>query len=180
MRPLSTRLKEVLRAMTRRTALALIQRVRIIQLRIAMLALLIMMLTVVADVALRYVVASPIRGAYDVVEVCLALFVFHGLSTCFFRRENIVIDVVDMVAGARTLRVLIRIADIAGMVLLALVFCAMITPAYQAYEYGDRKLELGLPTYLVWVAVLTGLLGMIVCSLGPLLSDRMSIAGDRG
>jgi len=165
--------------MTSRTALALIQRVRIIQLRIAMLALLIMMLTVVADVTLRYVAGSPIRGAYDVVEVCLAVFVFHGLSTCFFKRENIVIDVIDMLAGARTLRVLIGVADIAGIILLALIFWAMIAPAYQAYDYGDRKLELGLHTYLVWIAVLTGLFGMVVCACGPLLSGRISMTGDR-
>jgi TRAP-type transport system small permease protein len=167
------------RAMTSGTALtALIRRVQAVQLWIAMLALLVMMLTVVADVALRYVFARPIRGAYDVVEVCLAVFVFHGLSTCFFRRKNIVIDVIDMVAGARTLRLLVAVADVAGFILLTLMFWAMFTPAYQAYEYGDRKLELGLPTYLVWVAVLTGLLGMIACSLEPLLSGRFSKVRD--
>jgi TRAP-type transport system small permease protein len=167
--------------MTSATALTvLIRRVRVAQLRIAMLALLVMMLTVVADVALRYLFGRPIRGAYDIVEVCLAVFVFHGLSTCFFKRENIVIDVVDILAGTRTLRVLIRVADVAGIILLALIFWAMITPAYQACEYGDRKLELGLPTYLVWIAVLTGLLGMIVCALGPLLSSRISKTGDHG
>jgi TRAP-type transport system small permease protein len=167
--------------MTSATALAIfIRRVQVAQLRIAMLALLVMMLTVVADVALRYLLGRPIHGAYDIVEVCLAIFVFHGLSTCFFKRENIVIDVVDMLAGPRTQRLLIRIADVAGIILLALIFWAMITPAYQAYEYGDRKLELGLPTWLVWGAVLTGLIGMIVCSFGPLLSGRISKAGDQG
>jgi TRAP-type transport system small permease protein len=167
--------------MTSGIALAvLIRRVQVAQLRIAMLALLVMMLTVVVDVALRYLFGRPVHGAYDVVEVCLAVFVFHGLSTCFLRRQNIVIDVVDMLAGAPTKQVLIRVADVAGIILLVLIFWAMFTPAYQAYEYGDRKLELGLPTYLVWIAVLTGLLGMIVCALGPLLSIRISKApGDR-
>ena len=167
--------------MTSGTALmVLIRCVRVVQLRIAMLALLVMMLTVVADVALRYLFGRPIHGAYDIVEVCLAVFVFHGLSTCFFKRENIVIDVVDMLAGTRTRRVLMRVADVAGIILLTLIFWAMITPAYQAYEYGDRKLELGLPTYLVWVAVLTGLLGMIACALELLLSGRISKPGDHG
>ena len=50
------------------------------QLRLAMLALAVMMMIIVADVTMRYVFGSPIHGAYDIVEVSLLVFVFHGLS----------------------------------------------------------------------------------------------------
>jgi hypothetical protein len=46
----------------------------------------------------------------------------------------------------------------------------MLTPALQSYGYGERKLELGLPIYIEWVAALVGIVGAILCAIGALLS----------
>jgi TRAP-type transport system small permease protein len=40
----------------------------------------------------------------------------------------------------------------------------MIEPAMQAFQYGDRKLELGVPLYVLWGFALAGLLGTLVCA----------------
>ena len=60
------------------------------QVRLAMIALVIMMGSTCVDVALRFLFNRPIRGAYDIVEACLVVFVFHGMSASFFARKNIV------------------------------------------------------------------------------------------
>jgi hypothetical protein len=46
----------------------------------------------------------------------------------------------------------------------------MISPALQAYDYGDRKLELGLPLWVVWLFALSGIAGTIVCAIGAALN----------
>jgi hypothetical protein len=35
----------------------------------------------------------------------------------------------------------------------------------QAYQYGDRKLELGEPLYVLWAFALVGLLGTLICAI---------------
>jgi len=58
------------------------------QVRLAMIALVIMMGSTCVDVVLRFLFNRPIRGAYDIVEACLVVFVFHGMSASFFGRAN--------------------------------------------------------------------------------------------
>jgi TRAP-type C4-dicarboxylate transport system permease small subunit len=138
------------------------------QLRLAMLALGVMMMIIVCDVTMRYVFSSPIRGAYDVVEASLVVFVFHGLSACFLSRQNIVIDLIDNIVPERMVGFLVRFSDVLTVGLLALMVWAMWMPAQQAFEYGDRKLELGLPLWILWSVAIVGLAGTLICALGAL------------
>ena len=41
----------------------------------------------------------------------------------------------------------------------------MLGPARQAYAYGDIKMELRLPIYVLWIAALASLAGTIFCAL---------------
>lgn len=133
-----------------------------------MLALAAMMLTTVADVIFRYVLGRPIHGAYDAVEVCLAVFVFNGAATVFLRGNNIVIDVIDNVVSERAAHVLVRTGEAAMVAALLLVLWAMFAPAFQAYGYGDRKLELGLPVWVIWSLAIFGVAGTTVCALASM------------
>jgi TRAP-type C4-dicarboxylate transport system permease small subunit len=147
------------------------------QLRLAMLALGVMMMIIVADVSMRYVFGSPIHGAYDVVEVSLLVFVFHGLSACFLARQNIVIDLIDNVVPVSVTRALVRISDLLTVCLLALMIWAMIPPAQQAFEYGDKKLELGLKLWILWTVGIAGLAGALFCALGALAKPVVTSHG---
>jgi TRAP-type C4-dicarboxylate transport system permease small subunit len=138
------------------------------QVKLAMIALVLMMCSTCVDVALRFLFNKPIRGAYDIVEACLVVFVFHGMSASFFARKNIVIDVIDSIVAPRVERVLVRLSDVVSIGLLVLIAVAMITPASQAYDYGDRKLELGLQIWVLWVFAIVGMIGTLLCALGPL------------
>jgi TRAP-type C4-dicarboxylate transport system permease small subunit len=156
--------------MDRHKAFALLEKLRVAQLRLASLALIVMMTVTLIDVFLRYVFNSPIRGSYDLVETTLVIFVFHGMSTAFLQRRNIVIDLVDSFAHRYIVNVLIRISDVLTIITLALFAYAMITPAMQAYNYGDLKMELQVPVWYLWAAALIGIAGAILCAIGALIA----------
>src|SRR5262249_4594725 len=155
--------------MNRDQPLALLERLRVAQLRLAAVALVLMMCVTVADVILRYLFNSPIRASYDLVEAMMVLFVFNGISTAFLQRRNIVIDLIDSFVGLRAITFLIRVADATTFATLLLFIYAMLTPALQSYGYGERKLELGLPIDLLWAAALVGMIGATLCALGTFL-----------
>ena len=142
-----------------------------LQLRLAAAALIFMMLVTVADVTLRYTLNRPIRGSYDLVEAMLVVFVFHGMAAVFLRRRNIVIDLIDKLLTERSLRILVVVADVVATLALILLAWAMLGPALQSYQYGDRKLELQYPVYILWIAALTGMAGTILCALAAFRSD---------
>jgi TRAP-type transport system small permease protein len=147
---------------------SLLDRLRLAQLWLAATALIVMMGVTVADVVMRYGFNRPIRGSYDLVEVLLVVFVFHGMSTAFLHRRNIVIDLVDSVVPPRVAAILTRIADCLSIIAIGLFAFAMLGPALQAYDYGDRKLELQLPIHVMWVVPLAGMAGSMLCALGTL------------
>ena len=149
---------------------AALDRLQQIQMRLAALALVLMMLVTVADVALRYLFNSPIRGSYDFVESMLVVFVFHGMSRAFARRTNIVIDILDPFLGPRITTALIRLSDVLTLATLAIIGWAMSRIALQAFAYGDSKLELQLPLYVLWIAALAGLAGAMLAAIGALFT----------
>jgi TRAP-type C4-dicarboxylate transport system permease small subunit len=136
------------------------------QLWLSAAALIVMMCVTICDVFLRYLFNSPIRGSYELVESTLIVFVFHGMSSAFLYRRNIVIDLIDSFAPPRVVALLIRVADVLAVVALGLLTYAMIKPAMQAYAYGDVKQELRLPIYWLWIVALVGMIGTILCAVG--------------
>jgi TRAP-type transport system small permease protein len=155
--------------MNRTGILALLERLRVAQLRLAAAALVVMMCVTIVDVFLRYVFNSPIRSSYDMVEAMMVLFVFNGMSTALLRRRNIVIDLIDSFVARSVVSFLIRLSDLLTILTLALFIYAMTTPALQSYGYGERKLELGLQIWILWAVALIGIGGAILCALGAFL-----------
>jgi TRAP-type C4-dicarboxylate transport system permease small subunit len=148
---------------------ASVRRLQAAQLRLAAVALLTMMTGTVLDVFFRYAFNKPLRISYDLVESMLVIYVFHGISSVFLARRNIVIDVIDSLVGPRILRVLAVIADIVSVMCLLLFIWGMCQPAMQAFQYGDRKLELGIPLYVLWGFALVGIFGTLVCAMAALV-----------
>jgi TRAP-type C4-dicarboxylate transport system permease small subunit len=142
--------------------MGLVDRIASVQLKVAMLALLTMGVVTVADVFLKYVFNRPIMGAYDLVESFLPVVIFYGLPATLLRRQNILIDLIDHVAGPRLVRVLNIVSDLVVLGLLVMITWAFMSPARQAFDYGDRKIELGLPLVAIWAVVIVGMIGVIV------------------
>jgi TRAP-type C4-dicarboxylate transport system permease small subunit len=142
--------------------LPLIDRLQRAQFRVAACALMVMMLSTVIDVFFRYAFNKPLRISYDLIESMLVIYVFHGIAGVFLKRRNIVIDLIDTVVGGNAVRFLIHAADALSVLCLIVLAWAMTRPAMQAFNYGDRKLELGLPLYVLWVVALLGIAGTIL------------------
>jgi TRAP-type C4-dicarboxylate transport system permease small subunit len=120
---------------------------------------------------MRYLFNNPVRGTYDFTEVMLVVFVFHGMAACFLARANIVIDLVDALAGARR-GILERFGDLVSFAMLLILAYAAWRPATQAFGYGETKLQLGLPIWVLWVVALVGMAGTIVCAFFMLIASR--------
>lgn len=160
--------------MDRNRVYTLLDRLRVAQLRLASVALVVMMGVTLLDVFLRYVFNSPVRGAYELVEAMLVVFVFHGMSTAFLQRRNIVIDLIDSFAHRAIVTALIRLSDVLTVVTLALFAYAMIKPALQSYSYGEVKMDLQVPIWWFWAGALIGIAGAVLCAIGALIAPADS------
>jgi TRAP-type C4-dicarboxylate transport system permease small subunit len=148
------------------------------QLWVAAAALVILMMVTVLDVFMRYLFNRPIRSSLDTVEVMLLVFVFNGMAAAFFNRRHIVIDLLDSVLGGQMTGVLIRIADFLSVLCLGLLVWAMLLPASQAYQYGDAKMELPIPIYILWIVALASMAGTIFCAVVTLVAKP--VKAERG
>lgn len=127
---------------------------------IAGIALVVMMLVVVADVILRAAFNKPVKGAYDVVSISLLVMTMFGIVPVVAQRSEILIDLIDAALPPAGLRLLALIAALTGVVLFAFFGWAMIQPAMDAWNWGERSLELGIPKWPLWVVAFVGLLGI--------------------
>jgi TRAP-type transport system small permease protein len=156
---------------------SLIQRLQRAQFRLAAVALIVMMLATVIDVFFRYAFNKPLRISYDLTESMMVIYVFHGMAAVFLKRRNIAIDLIDSFASSKMIRFLIVVADGLSITCLILLAWAMTGPALQAFNYGDRKLELGLPLYVLWAVALLGIAGTILCALAAAVAGPASREG---
>ncbi|HWU60993.1 MAG TPA: TRAP transporter small permease [Ensifer sp.] len=137
--------------------------------KVAMLALALMMLVIVCDVFMRYVLNHPLRGSYDLIEMLLPVVVFLGLPTVVAGRHDIVIDLIDGLAPARITRLLIVTANVLAVGILCVVVLAMWDPALQAYRYGDVKLQLNMPIWILWIPAFVGVVATILAAIKVLV-----------
>lgn len=127
---------------------------------IASTALLVMMLVVVGDVVLRAVFNLPIKGAYDIVSIALLVMTMFGMAPVVARRGEILIDLVDGFLPQGVLRLLVLVAMLMGLLLFLFFGWAMLSPAMDAWRWGERSLELGMPKWPLWVVAFIGLGGI--------------------
>ena len=138
-----------------------------------------MMLITVADVILRAVFNLPITGAYDLVQLFLVGTIFLSIPDVFLRDENIVIDFVDHVFGARAVDLLKAVANLAGVVFLGLLAWRMVPPALDSMRFNEVSPDLAIPMIVHWALMIVGIVlalpaaaFMLVTSLRPLLTAR--------
>ena len=130
-----------------------------------------MMLLTVADVALRAVFNTPIRGAYELVELLLCGTFFVALPAVFLRDDHIVVDSIDRHAP-RAVPWLKRIAGLIAVAMLALMAWQGAIAARDAWSFGDVTSDLSLPRILYRIPLLFGLAGGAVAALGRILRNR--------
>jgi TRAP-type C4-dicarboxylate transport system permease small subunit len=117
-----------------------------------------MMLLTVADVVLRAVSNTPIRGVVELVELLLACTFFLALPATFLRDENIVVDMIDT-AAPRAVPKLRWAAAVLGAIVLGIMGWQGWIAAQDTLVFNDVTSDLSLPKILYWIPVLIGLFG---------------------
>ena len=143
------------------------------------LALIVMLLVSVADVAMANLLNRPIVGAFDLVETTLVVVVFLGFPAAFLSEGHIAVDVIDFFVSPTSVARLKLLAKVVTFVFLAFLAWQMVTPAYDAFRFGERKQELGLPLFVLWIPMVFGIgvsALMVLFSLRQ--EDRASSTGE--
>jgi TRAP-type C4-dicarboxylate transport system permease small subunit len=135
------------------------------------LALAAMMLVTVADVVLRALASTPIRGTLEIVELLLACAFFLALPAAFLRDEHIVVDIVD---GLRPGWVpwLRRAAGLLGVAVMAVMAWQGWIAAQDTLVFKDVTSDLALPRIWYWVPVLAGMIGSAIAALWMLFRKQ--------
>lgn len=119
-------------------------------------ALLLMVLALVADVAMANLFNRPINGIFDFVETTLVVMVFMGFPATFLRSGHIAVDVVDHFVSPATIARLKQLAAVVSLLFLLVFAWQMVSPALDAFRFGERKQELGLPLWALWIPMIVG------------------------
>ena len=112
---------------------------------IAALVLMLMMLLTTSDVFARYMFNAPIRGAFELTELCLVLLIYAGLPLVSHRESHVVVDLFEswMSTGVkRTLRVVGNLLCTGALAGMAWVIYLR---AVRVAGYGDTTSVLKLP-----------------------------------
>ncbi|GIX15140.1 MAG: hypothetical protein KatS3mg118_3099 [Paracoccaceae bacterium] len=133
-------------------------------------ALVLMMLVVVADVVMRAAFNMPLRGAYDAVGMLLLVMVAFGMGPVIARGGEIVVDLIDHVAGRRGVHALRAIAALMTAAVMLFFAWAALDPAWSAWLYGDHSLELGVPQWILWCVLYLGIIGILWAAAAQILS----------
>jgi len=133
------------------------------------LALVLMMLAICGDVAMRAAFNHPIRGTYDAVGILLCASALFALAHVLITRHEVVIDLIDSIVSVRISDLLKRFWSAVTLVVIGYILWAMAQPMREARSYGDRSLELGLPLWLVWAMAMIGMAGALIAVFAVLM-----------
>lgn len=144
------------------------------------LALALMTLWTVTDVLTRYALAKPLKGSIDLVEATLVLVVFLALPECFQRDDQIVVDVVDHMAGERVVGWLKLVAAFLTMAFLLLLGITGIQPFLDALQFGDRKPDLPIPIALLLAAIEAAIALSVLVLVGKFVVQARAVLNRSG
>jgi TRAP-type transport system small permease protein len=109
--------------------------------RMAVLALLAMMLLTTSDVVLRKLINKPILGVTELVEFALGVTFFFALPGVFARGGNIAVDMIDQWLPEWG-RALTTFAAMLCVLTLGLLAWHMWKPIMDAISFGDTSSDL--------------------------------------
>jgi TRAP-type C4-dicarboxylate transport system permease small subunit len=112
---------------------------------IVAILLMAMMLITVVDVVGRYVLKQPVPGAYELVELTLAISIFMALPLVCLRDEHIAVTLLVERFSPRTRQIHAGIVSLLCAGVLAVVAWRLYAHAAQLASYGDVTVFLRMP-----------------------------------
>lgn len=128
----------------------------------------------IGDILLRALFNKPIKGSYEIVQLCLATAIYAGIGETFRRGVNITVDLIDLGLPRLSRVVLLPLGNILSFVVIAVFLFGSIRRSMVLAEYGDVTIDLKLSVVWYWVPVITGLAWALICIVRRLYVDIMS------
>jgi len=125
---------------------------------ISSIVLLTMMLLTFADVIGRYLFASPIFGASEMISSMLAILIFAGLGVTNSRDDHIVVELFDHKFKSLSPKYYDLIIQTFSVVTMCLIAFVLAEHAFEAHEQKALTYVLEMPTWIV-----TGSVAFLAC-----------------
>lgn len=130
-----------------------------------------MMMLTSADVLLRYVFNAPLRGAFEVTELLMAVLIFCGLPLVSRRDEHVTVDFAGSLFPGWMRSVLHVLVQLACSALMLGAGWLLWVKAGKLAQYGDNTatLRIELAPWVYVMAVLLAFTGLVhlVRAFGP-------------
>lgn len=120
------------------------------------IVLLLMMLTTVADVVLRYLFNAPFSGTFEIVESSMSIIVYCGLAYCGLVGGHIVIGVFDAALERPEARHLNVAVHLLGALVFALIAWQSGGEFLSSFRLGERSNTLRIPEYPFYAVAAAG------------------------
>lgn len=127
--------------------------------------LLVVMLAITSvDVIGRYFFNAPLRGAFEISEVAMALLIFAGLPLVCLERGHVSMTMLTEYLGPRGRRIQAVATNLVSAVVLGVLAWQLWKLATRLLGYGDATLFLGIPLgpVAILMGALAGLSGLLL------------------
>jgi TRAP-type C4-dicarboxylate transport system permease small subunit len=123
---------------------------------IGIFCIIVMMLLTVADVLLRFLLNSPILGAYEISEYLMVVLVFSALAYTEKVRGHVKVDTFYSRFPPRLRGILDCITNLFGVCVLFLIAWTNVKMAYTKWNFGDITGSLPIPVYPMHIVIAAG------------------------
>lgn len=122
------------------------------------LAVLFIMLVTVADVAMRYLFNSPIKGTLDLTQMAMVVIVFGAIGYAGWTGRHIVVDMIPPVFPPAVERAWMAVVDLVGAAFMLGIAWQSVLATIDYAETGEVSFTLHIPLYPFFVVVGIGAL----------------------
>lgn len=140
--------------------------------RLAVVALLSMMLLTTSDVILRKAVNRPVTGVTELVELALGFAFFMAAPGVFARGANIAVDMIDQWLPSWS-TALKRLAALLSAVTLSMFAWHMWKPLVDIVSFGDTSADLQIPKIWFMAPAWAGIVLSLLVALAVLLAGEL-------
>lgn len=120
---------------------------------VACAALFMMMLLTFVDVSGRYLFASPLPAAYEMIAFMMPCIIFCALPTVHLKQGHVTIDLLDHVMPSTVRRIQHFLVHLIATAAMAFIAWRLAARSYDHYRFEEVTDELYLPLWLFSAAI---------------------------
>jgi TRAP-type C4-dicarboxylate transport system permease small subunit len=122
-----------------------------------------MMLLTFADVVARYLLNTPIRGAFEITELALLVLIFAGLPLVSHADEHVTMDFIDRLLPPAGRRAAVRFAHVVCAAVMFFLTWQIWIKAGKISSYGDTTevLLIAVGPFVYFMDAMIALTGLV-------------------